>query len=162
MDILHLIDRLESLVGSSRKIPLVSRVVMDEQRLLDMIDQMRVSVPEDVKEAKNILQERESILTEALNEAKRITAAAEEEAEAKIRDSEIVKGAEDRARQILSEAERQAEALLTEAKGQALATKGEADRYSLEVLRQVDTQLTGFLSSVRKGIKSLEGGKGSQ
>ena len=51
MDILHLVDRLEELFNESRPIWFTHRVVMDEDRLLDLIDQMRVSIPDEIKKS---------------------------------------------------------------------------------------------------------------
>ena len=49
MDILHLIDRLEELFNESRAIPFTHNVVVDEEKMLDLIDQMRVAIPEEMK-----------------------------------------------------------------------------------------------------------------
>ena len=49
MDILHLVDRLEELFNDSRSVPFTHSVMVDEERILDIIDQMRVSIPEEIK-----------------------------------------------------------------------------------------------------------------
>ena len=49
MDILHLIDRLEELFNESRALPFTHTVMVDEDRMLDIIDQMRISIPEEIK-----------------------------------------------------------------------------------------------------------------
>jgi hypothetical protein len=69
MDILHLVDRLEELVNEGRRLPLSSKVMMDEQKIWDLIDQMRISVPEEVKKAKRTNQERDRIIAQAHEEA---------------------------------------------------------------------------------------------
>ena len=51
MDILHLVDRLEELVNSARQVPLTNNIMIDQDRLIDLIDQMRVSIPEEVKKS---------------------------------------------------------------------------------------------------------------
>ena len=55
MDILHLVDRLEELINNSRYIPFTHNVIVDEDRMLDIIDQMRVAIPEEVKKSQQIL-----------------------------------------------------------------------------------------------------------
>jgi hypothetical protein len=51
VDILHLIDRLEELLNQSRPFPFTHNVMIDEDRMLDIIDQMRVAIPEEIKKA---------------------------------------------------------------------------------------------------------------
>ena len=62
MDILHLVDRLEELFNESRPIPLTHNVIVDEDRMLDLIDQMRVAIPEEVKKAQQVLSQRDRIM----------------------------------------------------------------------------------------------------
>ena len=54
MDILHLVDRLEELFNESRPIPLTHNVIVDEDRILEIIDQMRISIPEEVKKSQHV------------------------------------------------------------------------------------------------------------
>ena len=124
--------------------------------MLDVIDQLRVSVPEDIREAQQLLQQRDGIMEEALTQAKRITDAAEEEFKAKLRESEIMKAAQESAQRILGEAERKAEAVRADAERIARTRREGADKYTLEVLRKLDEQLSAFLTSVRRGIEALE------
>ncbi len=72
MDILHLVDRLEELIFSeSRSISFLHSVVVNEDRVVDLIDQMRVSIPEEIKKAQQILAQRDRILAQAQEEATR-------------------------------------------------------------------------------------------
>jgi len=65
IDILHLVDRLESLLNESRRIPLTSNRLVDEELFLNIIDQMRISIPEEIKKGKRIQQERGRIIAQA-------------------------------------------------------------------------------------------------
>ena len=123
---------------------------------MDIIDRLRVSVPEDVREARQLIQQRDGVMEEALVQAKKITDAAEEEFRARLRESEIVKAAQASVQKILSEAERKAETVLADAERVARTRKEDADRYTLEVLRKLNEQLSTFLTSVRKGMEALE------
>ena len=72
MDILHLIDQLEALLNEGSHPPLVGkRVLIDEQRAWEVIDQMRVSIPEEVKRAQQVLDQRDRIMAKAQEEAAR-------------------------------------------------------------------------------------------
>jgi len=78
MDILHLVDRLEELFNESRPVWFTHSVIVDEDRLLDMIDQMRITIPEEIKKAQQLLAQRDRILAQAQEEANRTIALARE------------------------------------------------------------------------------------
>jgi len=65
MDILHLVDRLEELFNNSRAIPLTHNVIVDEDKFLDIIDQMRISVPEEVKKAQEVYSKKDRYMAQA-------------------------------------------------------------------------------------------------
>src|SRR6266508_136819 len=71
-----LVERLETLVVNARKLPMTNNVVLDQAALLDLIDQLRVAIPEEVRQARRINQESDRVLTHAREEAERIIAAA--------------------------------------------------------------------------------------
>ncbi len=144
MDILHLIDRLEELFNSSRPIPFTHNVIVDEDRMLDLIDQMRVAIPEEVKKAQQILAQRDRILAQAQEEVNRTLALAREKSEKLIEKDAIVQAAKSRADQIIAQAGQEAE-----------TTRREADEYALETLRRLESELEKDLTQVRNGIQAL-------
>lgn len=167
MDVLHLIDRLEEMVGEARRLPIGTGVVMDRRRLLDLVDQLRAAVPSEVKEARDIIARRDEVLSSAEEEARIRIARADEEVERRLSETEIVRAAEMRAQLLVQEAEAKAERLLREAQADAQSRLAEAekvaaqqmddaDRYALEMLRRLEEQLQTFIGSVRSGIDSLE------
>ena len=167
MDVLHLIDRLEELVAEARRMPIGQGVVVDRRRILELVDQMRSSVPWEVKQAQEIVAEKEALLEEARREGEGIVARAEMDAQAKLDDTEIVKAAEREAKDISMRAEQRAQQLLDEtqetvtaklrqAENSATQQMDEADRYALEMLRRLEAQLSAFSSTVRAGIGALE------
>ena len=167
MDILHLIDRLEELVAEARRMPIGQGVIIDRRRLLELIDQMRTSVPWEVKEARELVQEKEAVLEEARREGEAIVHRAELEAQEKVDESAVIQVAEREARSITERAEQRAQAMLDEAQEQVQARMrqgeqaaanqmDEADRYALEMLRRLETQLAAFSATVRSGIGALE------
>lgn len=167
MDILHHIDRLEELVGEARKLPVGGGLVLSRQRLLDLIDRMRVAVPKEVYDAREVIEKRDEVLADATAEASRIIARAKEEVEERLKETEVVKAAEERARQLLAqgqerllelsrEAEAQAAARLDDAQEAAREQMREADVYALQTLRKLETELNEFIATVRRGIDTLE------
>lgn len=155
MEIYHLIDRVESVVSYSTKLPLTRKIIVDEHQLLDVVDQMRTSVPEDVREAQRLLQERDTILSQAQREAQQLRAQAEEEIRSRIEATDFVKLAQERAQEIVDATAQQAQTLRTHAEEEARRHREDADQYALEVLQRLDNELTAVLASVRKGIQGL-------
>ena len=146
MDILHLIDRLEALLNEGSHPPLTKKVLIDEQRAWEMIDQMRIAIPEEVKKAKRINQERDRIIAQANEEGTRIIDLAKAEVDRLAIDNEVTKAAQTRANTIVERAQREAEAL-----------KLDADDYTLQVLGKLDEDLAKALSIVRNGLLKLNG-----
>src|SRR5712692_1328421 len=94
MDILHLIDQLEEMTGEARKLPVGGGAVMSRQRLLDLIDRMRVAVPREVYDSRELIERRDEVLREAREEAAVILAEAQAQLEEKLKETEVVKAAE--------------------------------------------------------------------
>ena len=167
MDVLYLIDRLEELVGEGMKLPIGGRIALDRKRLLDLIDQMRVAVPAELREAQEVMAQKDELLLKAREESQLLLAESEQEVAARLSDNDLVKAAEEKAQEMLRQAEQQAEAMLKDAEermgarfGQAETVAAqqmdEADRYTMEMLRKLEAQLSAFLGSVRAGIDSME------
>ena len=167
MDLLHLIDRLEELIGEARRLPIGTGVVIDRRRLLDLVDQLRAAVPAEVREAQEILDRTAEVLAQADQEVALRLARADEEVDRKVSDSEIFSAAEVRAEQVIAQAQAEAERLLEEAQKQADSKQqegerlageqmDEADRYATEMLRRLDDQLQLFGKNVRTALDSLE------
>src|SRR5512134_2038084 len=117
MDILHLVDRLEELLNGSRAFPLTHNVIVDEDRMLDIIDQMRVAIPDEVKKAQQLLAQRDRILAQAQEEANRTLAIAREKSDQLLERDAIVQAAQARADQVLNQARGEAEKIRREADG---------------------------------------------
>jgi hypothetical protein len=144
MDILYLVDRLEELINDGWHIPFTTNVVMDEDEFLDIIDQMRVSIPEEVNQAKRIQQEKERLLSQAKEESDRLISLSRDEHQALISDHEILKAAE---------AQRQA--ILEEGRLEVRDMRKGADAYVIDVLSQLEDQLSGQLTTVHNGVTAL-------
>lgn len=145
MDILHLVDRLEALLNEGRHPPLVKGVLLNEQRLWDIIDQMRIAIPEEVKRAKRINQERDRIVAQAHEESERILEQARKRADDMISEHELAQAAENRASSFVERAEQEADLV-----------KADADEYIMQVLSDLDINLTKTLSIVRNGLGKLQ------
>lgn len=145
MDILHLIDLLEELFNEARSVPLTHSVIVDENRMLDLIDQMRITIPEEVKKAQQLLAQRDRILAQAQEEAERTLALAREKADQMVERDGIVQTAQTRAEQILAQARAEAENI-----------RRDADDYVIDSLARLEMELERLLNQVRNGIRTLE------
>jgi F0F1-type ATP synthase membrane subunit b/b' len=145
MDILHLVDRLEDLLNQSRPLWFTHNVIVDEDRMLDIIDQMRVAIPDEVKKAQQFLAQRDRILAQAQEEANRTLAIAREKSEQLVERDAIVQAAQARADQIISQAH-----------GEIESTNQEADNYVIETLTKLEIELDRYLNQVRNGIHTLQ------
>ena len=144
MDILHLVDRLEELFNQSSAIPLSKKVAVDEEKLLDLIDQMRLAVPAEIKKAQSIINQQERIIAQAHEEASRTVALAKEQAEKLVSKDVIVQDARISADNIVRQAEQETKMM-----------KLEADQYAIDSLDHLEIELSKILTQVRNGITSL-------
>lgn len=167
MDLLHLVDRLEELVAEAQKMPIGNRVIIDRRRLLDLVDQMRVSIPQEVRDAQDLVEQRDQIQRETEEESRLIIARAEDEVTRRIDEHELTEGARSRASEIAQEAEtrledraRQAnediQRRIEESRDLARQQMQAADDYARELLSRLERQLQAFVGSVHSGIEQLE------
>lgn len=145
MDIQHLIDRLEQTLAESRRIPLTANLIVDEDRVFNIIDQLRVTLPEEVKKASRVEAEKDRILAQAQEEAERIRELAKQEAAELVRRDAIMAAAQQRADTILERARRDADTL-----------RHESDAYVMEVLSKLEEDLLRSLSVVRNGMRKIQ------
>ncbi|HVS06076.1 MAG TPA: hypothetical protein VHK65_07900 [Candidatus Dormibacteraeota bacterium] len=144
MNIHEAIDRLEYVIAHSRQIPLTRTVVVDQEEVLACIDDLRLSLPDEIKQARWTLQEQQRLLSEAQAEAARTVSKAGERAQTMIGQHDLVK-----------RAEKQAEAMLREASAKAEETRRAADRYASDVMQSLEAQLLRTVATVKKGVEAL-------
>lgn len=145
MDILHLVDRLEELFNESKPIWFTHSVVVDEDRMLDLIDQMRVTIPEEIKKSQQLLSQRDRILAQAQEEANRTIALAREKAEKLVENDPVTQAAQMKAEQIIAQARMESE-----------LTKKETDAYILDSLAAMEQELQKISAQVKNGIAALK------
>jgi F0F1-type ATP synthase membrane subunit b/b' len=145
MDILQMIDRLEELLNESRPLPFTHNVIVDEDRMLDLIDQMRVSIPEEVKKAQQLLAQRDRLIAQAQEEANRTVNLARDRSNELVERDQVVQAAYTQAEQIKAQAHEDGEVI-----------RKEADEYVLETLRNLEMEMERAINQVRNGIRALQ------
>src|SRR5215471_6928937 len=133
MDVLVFIDKLDDLVHNAKAVPLTDQVRIDRDEIYDILDQMRATIPDEIKQARWIVKERQEMLAEAREQAIREAS-----------QTEIVKLAE-----------RQAQEVIDDARRQARETKLEMEDWADSILSTLEVNLEKFLTAVRRGRERL-------
>jgi cell division septum initiation protein DivIVA len=139
MDVLELTDRLHQLVHSAKKVPLRDQLRVSGQEIRDILDQMRAAIPEEIKEAHWIAQERQDLLARARREAEQIAA------EARERQSQLVSGHE-----LVRQAEHAAEEIIEDARGRERELRVGAGDYADEILNTLELNLAKFIAAIQR------------
>ncbi|MDP3449526.1 MAG: hypothetical protein Q8R87_03015 [Anaerolineaceae bacterium] len=145
MDILHLVDRLEELFNESKPIWFTHSVVVDEDRMLDLIDQMRITIPDEIKKAQQLLAQRDRVLAQAQEEANRTIALAREKSEKLVDKDPTTLAAQVRAEQIINQARQESD-----------QTRRDTDEYVVQTLTAMQIELEKSLNQVKNGIIALQ------
>ena len=144
MDVLVLIDKLDDLVHNAIAVPLTDTVRVDKEEIYDILDQMRATIPEEIKQARWIVKERQEMLAEAKREGDRIVQEAREQAVREASQTEIVKIAENQAEDIVDDARRKAR-----------ETRLEMEDWADSILSTLEVNLDKFLTAVKRGRERL-------
>lgn len=142
---MFLLERLESQIATGTGVPRTRKVLVDKDAVLDLIDQLRVAVPEEVHAAKRINAESERIIEKANEEAARIAARAQEQATYLIGERGLTEAAQAEGRRIVAEASAAAD-----------DTRAGADDYAAQVLETLEAEVRKALAGIEKGIDVLE------
>ncbi len=145
MDIQHIVDRLEQALNESTRIPMSVYLLVNEEKVYNLLDQMRVAVPEEIKRANRVEAEKDRILAQAKEEAERIRELARQEAGELVKRDAIVNAAQNRAENIIERARRDTEAL-----------RQDADVYIMDVLNRLEEDLTRTLKVVQNGLNKVQ------
>ena len=145
MDALELIDKLEEIVGKGKKIPFSSNLIINENEIYEILDELRNVLPEEFKQARWIVKERESMLEEAKRQSTRMLKEAEEKADTLLNENEIIKNAMKKSEEILS---------ISEAKARTIRL--EAEDYADEKMASLEAVLYKILSAIEKGREQFK------
>lgn len=114
MEIINLLEKLEDIVEEAAKMPLTNKVMINREEVLEIITDMRIKLPDEIKQATWIKEERQRILSETQNEASSIIHDAMNRQESLIDDHELTKLASQNAKEIEEKARRNAFEVKTE------------------------------------------------
>ena len=145
MEILEIIDKLEEKIDKAMNIPILNRSLMDKEELLADIEDIRLQLPEELKQARWMKEERKKIISEAQQEAESIIKAAEEKTIQMVQEHEITKKAYERAT-----------GMIDSAKENAQETKRQTLEYCDEVLFSMQQRLESLTETIKESRNNLK------
>lgn len=146
MDALKVMEEFEDLISKSKRVPLTSNVIINEGKIYDFLDKLKASFPEEFKQARWIVKERDQVLDDSRKEADRIVKEAQENANKLILETEIIK-----------KAQREAELIIKQAETKAREMRLEVEDYIDSKLANLEATLQKLLLSIKKGRDKLSG-----
>ena len=149
MDIMYLLERLEEVLGGGTRLPFTSRALVDDEECFEIIDQIRLSLPNEIRQARKVNADRDAVLDHARAQAAQIMEGAESEARERVREHHIAHAAEAQGEEIIAQADQR-----------AAQVKREVDDYAYRVLLDLDRRLEDLVGTVRNGLRSLEPANG--
>jgi cell division septum initiation protein DivIVA len=155
------------MIAEGRRMPIGAGIVVDRRRLLDLVDQMRAALPNEIREAEDILTRRNDVLARAEEESQIKLHRAQEQVDQILEHDSVVKEAQARADMLVREAEARCDHMLMDTETQARARMAEADklageqmdeadRYAMDMLRRIEEQLASFSKNVHVAIDAME------
>jgi hypothetical protein len=160
--VIDLVDQLEELVSTGRRVPFTAGVVVNEDEVLELIDRTRLGLPDELMQARHLLEDQRRVLVEAEQESERILTRAEAEV-ARIIEEATARAAVMVGDHAISEQAREhAATVFADAEERAAKTCSEADAYAREVMVRLEDQLMRAATTVRKGIDALPAEGGSR
>ena len=145
------------MIDTSKAARAGGHILVDRAKALELVDQLRLTVPKEIRAAEEVLSQRDHIINLAQTDARRTKAQAEDDYRERLDKHEILAQAENRAANMLRDAEERARRMIEQAEQQSEANRSEADAYALRSLRTLEQELSNITSAVRRGIDVLSG-----
>ncbi len=146
MDALKVMEEFEDLISKSKRLPLTSNVIINEGKIYEFLDRLKASFPEEFKQARWIVKERDQVLDDSRKEADRIVKEAQENANKLVLETEIIR-----------KAHRESEVIIKQAETKARGIRLEAEDYIDSKLANLEATLQKLLLSIEKGRDKLSG-----
>jgi cell division septum initiation protein DivIVA len=146
MDIMALVDRIEEALDTGRSVPLARGRLIDVEKVYEIIDEIRANFPDELKQARWIVKERQEMLEEAEKEANRVLEEARDRAESMASEQEVVRRANE-----------QAAAIMDSARQNEREIRLGAEDYADEMLANLEVNLGKLLTAVQRGRDRLQG-----
>jgi cell division septum initiation protein DivIVA len=145
LELLSILNEMEESVQNASRVPMTKKVLVDEDKMLDFLDRIRTILPEEVRKAKWVVQEREKVINETKAEAARMIEETQKEVQRRAEESEILKQAKDMADEIIRNAEQTSRDMRIGARD-----------YADEVLVRLESRLERLVKEIESGRSELK------
>jgi len=150
MNAFEIVDRIEEFLDKSKRIPFSSNLMVNENEIYDLLDELRNILPEEFKQSRWIVKERENMIEEAKRYSERIIKEAKEKADILVSETEILKNAS-----------RKSEELMSAVEARARTIRLEAEDYADEKLANLEAILHKLLTAIEKGREQFTSSMGT-
>jgi cell division septum initiation protein DivIVA len=150
MDAFEIIDKIEEFLDKSKRIPFSSNIIVNENEVYDLMDELRNILPEELKQSRWIVKERENMVEEAKRYSEKMVKEAKERAEVLVSETDVLKNAN-----------RKAEELMSAVEARARTIRLEAEDYADEKLANLEAVLHKLLTAIEKGREQFRGEVGT-
>jgi vacuolar-type H+-ATPase subunit H len=150
MNAFEIVDRVEEFLDKSKRIPFSSNIIVNENEIYDLLDELRNILPEEFKQSRWIVKERENMIEEAKRYSEKIIREAKEKAEVLVSETEILKSAN-----------RKSEELMSAVEARARTIRLEAEDYADEKLANLEAVLHKLLTAIERGREQFRSTPGS-
>ena len=144
MEIFDVIDQLEDLIENSFTLPIFRKTMIDKEDFMELLSDLRLRLPEDLKKAKWVTEQRTTIMEDAHKEAADIIRSAEDQKQQLVDEHEITKKAYDQANEVLANAQKNAREIRLGAR-----------QYADDVLANIETRLSNIVTEIHEGREEL-------
>ncbi len=155
MDIGNIIDRLDALVNTSRKMPATHSRLVDAEKVMELVEQLRLAIPQDIRSAQEIIDKKDAILNQTQIDARRIRNQAEEEFRIRLDQNDLLVAARRKSDELIEESERKANRMTEQAEAESRNSRAEVDTYVVQALRNLEREMNTVLATVRNGLDTL-------
>lgn len=174
MEVINLLEYLQEIFETSSKVPVMGKILVDKKEVMSIVDQIINSLPDELKKAQWVVEEKERILSEAIEEASNMKKESADMLKRQIENHDITKEAKIRAEEIIASAQRDAKSMRLGARDYAdkilcelekeINEKGQSMIINIkkeveEFIQSLSNEVTTDLDTIRDNIKELEGMK---
>ncbi len=142
VELLYLLDQLEEMVGISKRVPFSHKVMVEEEGFIELVEQLRLAIPSEVRQAQRVVRDREKIIAEAQQEASHIIESARGRAEYLVSNEGVFNEAKQRSEEILRAAEERRKREM-----------GEIDVYAMEQFNHIEQALREGLELIDNAVQ---------
>jgi F0F1-type ATP synthase membrane subunit b/b' len=156
MNVMVLIELLDELMQEASSLPLTSKKLVDVDKCMDIIRDLRINLPEDIKDAEQIVADKDQVINDAQMEAQHIVSEAERRFRSILDEHEITRKAHERADEIIASANAEAQEIITSASAEAQEVRMGAIGYANEVMDKLENTSRRILSDIMSNREDLD------